>query len=71
MSKFYVGDDSVQRCRESRDARTPDTISGLPIEGGPARLFTGIVQAVDPNPTLGPNHGREWRITMRESKPAE
>jgi hypothetical protein len=67
-SKFYIGDGNVQRSREVPDDQKPCSISGLPIEGGFPKLFTGIAQAIDPNP-LSPAPGREWRITLRETKP--
>jgi hypothetical protein len=66
LHRFYVGGDTIQRCRDSMDTKMPDSISGLPIAGGKPGLFTGIVVAIDPNPS-SPSAGREWRITLFET----
>jgi hypothetical protein len=67
--QFYICMDNqyvVARCVQSRDEREVVTIAGVPLGGGVVRMFTGIVDAVDHDPTRG--YSRQWLITMKEAE---
>ena len=67
MSQFYIGEEDVSRCQESQHARLTITIIGVNFEGN-VQAFTGTVQSMEHDAKRNP--GRQWRVTMRDSKPA-
>jgi hypothetical protein len=68
VGQFFICLDNqhnVARCVRSRDEREVVTVAGVPFGGGVVRLFAGIVDTVDHDPTRG--YSRQWLITMREA----
>jgi hypothetical protein len=66
MKRFYISsadpEADLERCRMSRDTRSPITISGQSESGG-IEPFTGVVQSVlDMGADAPP--GRRWRVTI-------
>jgi hypothetical protein len=68
MSQFYIDAkfrDRVKYCEDSLKNRTSIVASGIAVDGGGTRFFTGVVQLIETD--SGGSPGQEIRITMRDT----
>ena len=63
MPDFYIGENDVQRCKESRDKRRTIAITGLTTDGR-KQEFSGVVLAVQHD--VNRERGQHWRVTMSD-----